>query len=557
MTHHAPARAGHEPTPAIRAISARPAPEPAGSVRPLEAGAAETPAAHRDARGHADPRWRRWRGTLLGRLLPPLAGVVIVLTGLVMAVGTTVMRQAVRERAEARARTLAVVEREAIDRLVRAGEHRDLQHVVEQLGQNPDVAAIRLLRPDGEVRASSHAHEIGSRAAAHATQVAGRGDFLDVPAAGVVVHTVQPIRNATECRACHGSEPLVALLDLDVAVNPHVTGRVAFGTLSALLGALYLLAVVAITVPTLGAVAVRPMKRLVSAMRRVQAGDLDVRVAPAGTHEVDALVDGFNEMVTRLRHARASEAEAQRLQMERVEQLAAVGELAAGLAHEVRNPLSGVKAVVEVLAQETALDESRRTVLRDAASELSRMDQIIRDLLQYARPKPPSIAPFDLNEVVRDAVALTLTPALANGVAVDSRLDPALPPVLGDAAMVRQVLVNLLLNAQQAVPARVPGSYAVATGVSDGMAWCRVRDYGPGVPADRAETIFRPFVTTKTRGTGLGLSISRRLIEMQGGRLTLDNPGQAGASFTFTIPLAAPDSLPRRHDDEPDPGRGR
>lgn len=522
--------------------------------------AVDTPAAPAPSRDRARsgaPSWRRWRGTLLGRLLPPLAGVVVVLTGLVMGVGTILMRQAVRDRAEARALTLSVVEREAIDRLVRAGEHRDLQRIMEQLGQNPDVAAIRLLRPDGEIRASSHAPEVGMRAETHARQEGGRGDLLDSAAGVAVVHTVQPIRNAAECRACHGGEPLVALLDLDVAVNPHVTGRIAFGTLSALLGALYLLAVVAITVPTLGAVAVRPMKRLVSAMRRVQAGDLDLRVEPAGTHEVDALVDGFNEMVARLRQARASEAEAQRLQMERVEQLAAVGELAAGLAHEVRNPLSGVKAVVEVLAQETALDETRRTILRDAAGELSRMDRIIRELLQYARPKPPSLAPFDLNELVRDAVALTLAPALGDGAAVDTRLDPALPPVLGDAAMVRQVLVNLLLNAQQAVAAGAPGTYEIATGASDGMAWCRIRDYGPGVPANRAEAIFRPFVTTKTRGTGLGLSISRRLVEMQDGRLVLDNPGQPGASFTFTLPLALREPSPSHHDDEPDPGRGR
>lgn len=556
MTLHAAARAGHEPTPGASPHPARPAPAP-GSDRSVAADTRGAPAAGSNRAGSAASWWRRTRGTLLGRLLPPLAGVVVVLTGLVMGVGTILMRQAVRERAEVRALTLSVVEREAIDRLVRAGEHRDLQHIMEQLGQNPDVAAIRLLRPDGEIRASSRAHEVGLRAEAHARQEGGRGDLLDSVAGGAVVHTVQPIRNAAECRACHGGEPLVALLDLDIAVNPHVTGRIAFGTLSALLGALYLLAVVAITVPTLGAVAVRPMKRLVSAMRRVQAGDLDVQVAPAGTHEVDALVDGFNEMVARLRQAKASEAEAQRLQMERVEQLAAVGELAAGLAHEIRNPLSGVKAVVEVLAQETALDETRRTVLRDAAGELSRMDRIIRELLQYARPRPPSLAPFDLNEMVRDAVALTLAPALGDGASVDTRLDPALPPVLGDAAMVRQVLVNLLLNAQQAVPAGTPGTFIVATGVSDGMAWCRVQDFGPGVPADRAEAIFRPFVTTKTRGTGLGLAISRRLIEVQGGRLTLDNPGHTGAAFTFTIPLAPPDLSPRRHDDQPDPDRGR
>jgi hypothetical protein len=203
MTLHAAARTGHDPTPAGRSHSAHPAPAPEPD-RSIAAGTTGAPAARPDRAGSATSWWRRRHGTLLGRLLPPLAGVVVVLTGLVMGVGTILMRQVARERAEARAITLSAVEREAIDRLVRAGEHRDLQHIVEQLGQNPDVAAIRLLRPDGEIRASSQAHEVGLRAEAHARQEGGRGDLLHMAAGTTVVHTVQPIRNAAECRACQG-----------------------------------------------------------------------------------------------------------------------------------------------------------------------------------------------------------------------------------------------------------------------------------------------------------------------------------------------------------------
>jgi C4-dicarboxylate-specific signal transduction histidine kinase len=110
---------------------------------------------------------------------------------------------------------------------------------------------------------------------------------------------------------------------------------------------------------------------------------------------------------------------------------------------------------------------------------------------------------------------------------------------MGDADMVRQVLVNLLLNSQQAIQASTVAEFTLTTGHDQDRAWCRVRDNGPGVPLAKAASVFQPFVTTKTRGTGLGLSISRRVMELQSGQLTLDNPGEPGASFTLTLPLSA------------------
>jgi C4-dicarboxylate-specific signal transduction histidine kinase len=102
----------------------------------------------------------------------------------------------------------------------------------------------------------------------------------------------------------------------------------------------------------------------------------------------------------------------------------------------------------------------------------------------------------------------------------------------------RQVLVNVLLNAQQAISPPQAAEFTITTGYDGQRGWCRVRDNGPGVPLDRTASVFQPFVTTKTRGTGLGLSISRRVMELQSGQLTLDNPGEPGASFTLTLPLA-------------------
>lgn len=485
------------------------------------------------------------KSSLLRRILPPLAGVVCAITLIIVALGIGSMRRAVLDRARLRAVQLASSERDSLERFMRDSEHHHLQRLIEQLGHHPDVAAVRVLGPDKVVHSSSLATEIGHPAGPHGDQVNARGDvmaasLLQPSSEGqLAVHMVQPFTNRGDCQHCHpADQQVLGMLDLDVSVNPHMTGMLAFSMLSGLFGLLYVGAVVGVVGPLIALVVGRPMRRLITAMQQVQAGDLNVQVPPSGTTEMDAVTDGFNHMVTQLRQGRAAEEEARRLHLERVEQLAVVGELAAGLAHEIRNPLSGVKAVVEVLAEDAHYDESRRAVLHDAASELSRMDQIVRDLLQYARPRVPSCAPFDLNHLVRDAATLTLAPALAKGATLTLALAEDLPRSNGDADLVRQVLVNLLLNSQQAARAPDLLHVVVSTGTRNGDAWCRVQDNGTGVPAGRADAIFRPFVTTKKRGTGLGLSISRRVIELQGGRLALDNPGESGASFTFTLPMA-------------------
>jgi signal transduction histidine kinase len=197
-----------------------------------------------------------------------------------------------------------------------------------------------------------------------------------------------------------------------------------------------------------------------------------------------------------------------------------------------------VKAVLDVLTRECE-DEGRKRVLKDASGELVRIDQILKDLLQFARPKPPAIQPFDFNELVRDAVALSF-PGGTGHPHARCHFDETLPTAMGDSGQIRQVLVNLLINAQHA--ATRGGEVIVATGRGDGHLWCRVQDDGPGVPIDRAEAIFKPFFTSKSRGTGLGLSISRRIMEMHNGRLVLDNPGMQSASFTFTLPIQPPTS---------------
>jgi signal transduction histidine kinase len=173
------------------------------------------------------------------------------------------------------------------------------------------------------------------------------------------------------------------------------------------------------------------------------------------------------------------------------------------------------------------------------SEELARVDGVVRQLLNFARPKAPVPTDVDLHALIENAVALSRPRASAQGATLEVQSPSAPLHVVADADMVRQVILNLTLNALQVIEGHRGARVALSAVLRDGQAACSVRDDGPGVPADRAEAIFQPFVTTKARGTGLGLATSRRLVERQGGRLWLENPGEPGACFTFTLPVVA------------------
>jgi two-component system NtrC family sensor kinase len=418
-----------------------------------------------------------------------------------------------------------------------------LQAVVERLGQNPDMDAVRILSTKGKILYSSRRPEIGQMLVSHVPALspsATRENTVPiVESRPGTIHAVGPVFNRRRCSPCHADDlAILAFVDVDISLSRQSAGMRAWGSMATAAGVLQFAFVGIGIVLILGWVVVRPIRRLARSMSQVQHGNLDVSAVPPGTTELDSLVTGFNDMVERLRRARQIEDEAQRSQMVRVEQLATFGEMSASLAHELRNPLSGVKAAIDVLAGEEKAEEPRR-ILRHVSEELARVDGVVRQLLNFARPKAPVLAKVDLHAVLSDAVMLSRARAAAQGASLEVQLPPEPLLVLADADMVQQVLVNLLINALHAVDGVPDGRVVISAVVRDGQAACSVRDNGPGVPPDRANTIFRPFMTTKPRGTGLGLATSRRLVELQGGILWLENPGEASACFTFTLPVLA------------------
>jgi len=280
----------------------------------------------------------------------------------------------------------------------------------------------------------------------------------------------------------------------------------------------------------------RPMVELQEKIARLGAGDLSVAVSFAHRNdEIGDLGRNFNSMVRQLRESQEEIERLHRTQMSRAEHLATLGELATGLAHEIRNPLAGIAGVFEIVGRDLPTTSPAQAVVREVHQEIGRINHIVTDLLQTARPHPPTVRKSDLNVTIEHAVMLGRQQALAKSVDIKLQTDPSLPEVEHDSDQIHQVLLNLLLNSLQAIDTN--GKITVTVKPQGKMAAVEVADNGHGIPPEHLPNISRPFYTTKGDGTGLGLSLARRIVEDHHGRIDVTSAVGQGTTFAVLLPL--------------------
>ncbi|MCX5885020.1 MAG: ATP-binding protein [Proteobacteria bacterium] len=231
--------------------------------------------------------------------------------------------------------------------------------------------------------------------------------------------------------------------------------------------------------------------------------------------------------------------------MQRADRLASLGTLTAGLAHEIRNPLVAVKTFLQLLPEKYDDDEFRNYFLSVASGEVDRISSLVTELLDFARPSEPQLREENINEILDKMVTLVTTETKKKNLKITRNLGEHLPFIQVDKDQIKQVFLNILLNAVQATPENgeitiVTRSFAKSPGET--FLQIEVKDTGPGIPAQELELIFTPFYTTKTQGSGLGLSITHQIVEEHHGYIEVDSQGGSGTSFTINLPLNA-DSL--------------
>jgi two-component system NtrC family sensor kinase len=460
-----------------------------------------------------------------------------------------------------------------------------VDRIIQDVGDQLDIDRVRILSKNGTIIHSSQQDEVGrmidqeaeSCLACHvaeqgkaASQMTGRPRFFRGEDGQRLLGSTAVIRNEPTCynAACHAHSPDQTVLGVLDIVYPldGIDRTMRRNTITIVSLSLGFVALAAILVGLLvQRVVYRPLRDLQEGAARLAGGDLDQPIPVRSQDELGQLADSFNAMMHALRSSRveleqwgytleqkveAATHQLHRAQAEaaRGEKLASVGLLAAGIAHELNNPLTGVLTFSSLLRKQMPDGSPEAEDLDLVIQETRRCAAIIRRLLDFAREKTPEKNYADLNALIRKTVLLVEQPAQVADIEIVLDLDERLPLVWIDDNLLEQVVMNMLVNAQHAIGS--DGRITVRTRLredraaadSDGMqpvAEISISDTGCGIPEENLQKIFDPFFTTKGvgKGTGLGLSVSHGTIEAHGGTIEVDSTVGGGSEFRIYLPL--------------------
>lgn len=448
---------------------------------------------------------------------------------------------------------------------------------IEEVGFQKGVRRIRLIDKDGIIRYSTFDRDIGMEVdksgsscnmchdkdgnmpLVAASSMSRSRSFVDSDGEEVM-GMARGIYNEPTCSsgACHFHPPGAQLLGvLDVTVSmAEMTAQIGGFRRQMILSTLGLLFALALSLALVVRWFVhRPVRDLLAHTRRLSRGDLNGRIEPAARDELGELEESFNEMTGSLRKAqeelkelansletkveqRTREIQEIQGRLVRSEKLASLGELVAGIAHEINNPLTGIMVFSSLVLEDSRLPQDLREDMEVINRETERCSGIVRRLLEFSRESPPHKAPESINHLLDNTLHLLENQTSFHNISIVRHYDPDLPAILVDGNQLNQVFMNILLNAAQAMPGGGTLTLGTELAASAEHVAIRFRDTGCGISEEGLQRIFDPFFTTKEDGgTGLGLSVSYGIIENHGGKIEVDSRVGEGATFTVLLPL--------------------
>ena len=426
---------------------------------------------------------------------------------------------------------------------MRIGNTDDVQTILEMVGQNPKLSSVRIFHPHGMVLRSSHPIEVGKAVEASDYQlyVQNRKEgIFTVGGFGDVLKMIKPIYNDEPCHACHGHKArVIGVLNVNYSLS-ETQRRMVEATKLFFISTAAIIAFLSLTISLVLLKFVRkPLKLLVDNMERVEQGDLSVRVNYTGKDEVGQMVASFDSMVTRLEESKKELEQLHFNQLERADRLASVGEMAAGIAHEIKNPLTGIAAAITIIKEDFSESDPKVEILAEVLEQVKRLDKTVNDLLYFGKPSPPEPVFCDLNAIVNKTLSFASQYKGGAHVSKNMDLDAGIPMVFVDPKQIHQVLLNIILNAFQAMPAG--GTLGVSTQCVEiaGKRYVRtaISDTGYGIPTQVLGKLFTPFFTTKAQGTGLGLAICQKIIHQHNGEIHAASENAKGTVFTIDLPV--------------------
>lgn len=281
-----------------------------------------------------------------------------------------------------------------------------------------------------------------------------------------------------------------------------------------------------------------PLKKLVEGTVKISKEDFSQMIDITSQDEIGNLAQSFNEMSRQLLLAR-KRMEAANRKLIQAEKLASIGRISAGIAHEIRNPLTSVKLNIQKLIQSEQLNEVEKEHLSLSQEGISQMEKFVKELLDFTRVPELNLDRFSIEQILEESVKTLADTLELKKVVLEKNFEEGLPQVLADGDKLRQVFLNILRNAYEAVEER--GRINISLSLLEEQSGSKIRveisDNGCGIPEEYRETIFEPYYTTKSSGIGLGLAIARKIIEQHMGSLKVEENVEKGTSFVILIPI--------------------
>jgi two-component system NtrC family sensor kinase len=446
-------------------------------------------------------------------------------------------------------------------------QRESVHRIINTIGEQEGIEKVRVFNKDGAIIYSTDSLDVGKMVdkqaeacyACHAADqplerlpISERARIFKADSQPRTLGIINPIYNEPSCwqSSCHAhvsDQKVLGVLDITMSLA-EVDRGMADSQMRLLTFAIIAIAAVSLIIYLLvQGLVLKPLSHIVAATKHVATGDLNYTIKLNKRDEIGALAHSFNDMTRQL-------AETQR-QLYQSEKLASVGRLAAGVAHEINNPLTGVLTYSSYLLKRANGNAEMKDDLEVIVRETKRCREIVKGLLDFARQSPPEKRPSDLNDIVNRAARILQNQLALHHVKLEQNLHQPMPPVNVDGNQIQQVLVNLLMNADDAIGEK-GGSITVTTapansdaGKTNGQTTgglpsakkyvqIQVSDTGCGIPRENLSKIFEPFFTTKgQKGNGLGLAMVWGIIEKHDGRITVESEIGKGATFSIFLPI--------------------
>jgi two-component system NtrC family sensor kinase len=528
-----------------------------------------------------------WYGGISAKIILCVAGMILIVNGALALIYLRIQKEDLNLTVLRSASQLSETIKKSIQNDMFENRKESAYRIMETVGQQEGIEKVRVYSSEGKILFSTNKEEVGRMvdprgeacygchsearplehlASSDRSRIFFSSDKDATPAGRHrVLGIINPMYNDRTCSSatCHAHPKSIKVLGvIDVTMDlSAVDATIRKGRRQVLLvSVVSIVAICLIVALVLLHFFTRPVKELILGTQRISGGDLDHFIPVDTDDEMGHLASSFNLMTRDLQKARAEiqegirnlehkveertrelrEAQSQLLHSEK---LAAVGALAATVAHEINNPLTGVYTYIRLM--ERRIDQGRhgpddiekfKGFLGTMRREVERTASIVQNLLDFTRPKEPACEQMNLPKVIEESLALVGNKLTLNNIEVVKRMDP-LPDILADPAHMKQVFINLIINACEAM--EEGGTLMISCGcnAAENSVSVEIRDTGVGIVEENLTRIFDPFFSTKEKGTGLGLSVVHGIVSRHNGKVDIESEPGAGTMLRVVLPI--------------------